>query len=135
MGGFEHEVHVFGRTRGTWRCLGGGGSGEGEDGLADRPTTDALGSQVRVTGSGWTRRHARRLLSRRHLGISYAQLQFSRDVVRVLAGERSLPVPRHGHLVVVWLGEQPRSVVPVLADGTTLAAVPLAISLLELGPH
>ena len=110
-GGFRHETHALARRGGRWTLLGGGGSGQDEDGLADRPSTSELGARLVGVGSGSVLREGR-LLPWGARYVRHLELLVSQDVHDVLvAGSRVLTAPRHGRLVVVWSTRRPPAVV------------------------
>lgn len=135
------ETHVLARGDREWKWIGGGGgTGDDDDFLADRPLVlpnfpalvgdAALGAKQRVmavSGGGgvldggdgtdsWSREGG---------WISYAELRVSAQVTSVQVGDRLLPVPWHGHVVVVWSGERPPRVVALDEGGSSLAEAPL----------
>ena len=58
--------------------------------------------------------------------ISYAILQVSAEVAFVEAATRRLSVPWHGHVLLVWCGDQPPGVVARSATGEQLAELSAA---------
>ncbi|MGE5290710.1 MAG: hypothetical protein ACM3ML_26665 [Micromonosporaceae bacterium] len=109
------ELVLFEDHGGVWESPGGSGGTAEEDLLADRPPASALGAPLRWEGSGSCRsglpRH--RLpwygLGRggggwlHHVHVR-AAVEAGEVRVRGIRGVRTLSVPRHGQLVVVWRG-------------------------------
>ena len=120
VGHVAEETWTLARRGQEWALLGGGGGGFEEDALADRPDRAALGGHLVGNGGGATIRNAGRLMPWGARYVSYAVLRASREVARVVVGARELPVPRHGHLVVVWAGRQPPTATAWSADGRPL---------------
>jgi hypothetical protein len=132
VGCISKETHLLARRDGEWEVLGGGGSSghDDDDLLADRPSElnvrvlgddAAKGANQRVMGvrggvGGW---------SRDGLRISCVELQVTAPVTSVQVADRTLVVPWHGHVVVVWSGERPPRVVAFDEGGTSLAEAPL----------
>lgn len=54
-----------------------------------------------------------------------ADLQASIEVERVRIDTRTLRVPFHGHVLVVWSTSKPPPLTALAADGTPLASVDL----------
>jgi len=118
------ETHLLQRRGGTWTLLGGGGGSGHEGELADRPSARLLGNHVVVRGGAAVSDAERR--SPRGAGwVSSAELLTSREAQAILVGPRTLPVPRHGHLVVVWSSRQPPSIVAVDESGRRLVQLRL----------
>lgn len=129
----EVDVRLLTRQRGDWRLHGGGGGGP-DDPLAPRPPAADLGGYVRELGGpgvlvrdwpvpvpvprpgGWAQ--ARRLL---------VSAEVTSLVVRRRGSPaRTLAVPTHGQLVVVWRGRRSGPTVQALdAGGQRLARVRL----------
>jgi len=126
-GHFRHETHLLTRRDGTWRVLGGGGSGRDTDGLTDRPPPEQLGGPVTVHGWGSVLGNADRLMPWGARYISYAEVLASSAVHTVAVGDRVLAVPRHGHLVVVWATRRPPAAVARDADGEPVCDVVLTV--------
>jgi hypothetical protein len=125
VGSFEQACHVLVRRGTGWVHLGGGGSGAETDGLEDRPAAGELGGHVVVRGSGGVADVAGRRVPWGGRWISYAQLRVSAAVAGVHVGDRVLPVPRHGHVVVVWTGRRAPVAVARGSDGRSLGGVGL----------
>ena len=122
----EHQTHLLVRRDGSWHLLGGGGAGREDDGLDDRPAADQLGGPVVVQGGGSALRDAGRRMPWGARYVHDATLRAAAEVDAVVVdGRRRLPVPRHGHLVVVWAGRRPPAVTAHGTGGELLAAVPL----------
>jgi len=126
---------VLALRAGAWTRLGGGGGSSDERLLFDRPAVlsgpslvgpDApVSSDARVmvsSGAGGT------LDTRGEIEppdggrwISYWVIQVNAEVASVEALGRSRTVPWHGHVLVVWCGDPPVSVLARSARGETLA--------------
>ena len=125
------EVVVFERgTGGHWESTGASGGQAEDDILDDRPPSAALGAPLRWEGGGACRG---RMAPRRRLGVPRlrgrrvlnhtlvrAAAETGQVRVRGAHGERILPVPRHGQLVVVWRGRAAPSLTPWSADGARI---------------
>lgn len=121
---------------GAWKWLGGGGSSSNQQLLADRPAVLSgpfqlgphapVSSDSRVigsTGAGGTLDDCGQYEpSDGGRWISYAVIRVSAQVATVEAFARSLAVPWHGHVLLVWCGGgTPPSVVARSANGDELA--------------
>jgi hypothetical protein len=109
------ELVFFEDHGGVWDSPGGSGGTAEDDILADRPAAAELGAPLRWEGSGSCRSH---LPSRRFpwqvLGLGggrwlhHVHIRAAAETgevrVRGERGERTIIVPRHGQLVVVWCG-------------------------------
>lgn len=135
VGCLHQEIHVLALRDGGWAWLGGGGGSSVERLLADRPAVlsgpflwgpDApVSSDRRVigaSGSGGT------LDTRGEIEppdggrwVSYYVIRVNADVASVEALGRSRSVPWHGHVVMVWCGDHPASIVARSASGEKLA--------------
>ncbi|MGY1748310.1 hypothetical protein [Modestobacter sp. SYSU DS0511] len=122
VGYVAEETWALVRRGQEWVVLGGGGSGLEDEDLAGRPDAVTQGGHLRWTGGGSANRSAGRLMPWGARYVSYAVLRASSAVDRVLVGPREIPVPRHGHLVVVWGGRQPPTAEAVAADGRRLVS-------------
>lgn len=121
----QHEIHLFIWENGRWQLLGGGGFGDGDDHLSDRPGLDELGAPLVVQGSGGVIPP-----NAPHQGpitgpVGYVILRAASSVMSVVLDRGdSLPVPRHGNLLFVWRQRAP--VAHALdADGACVASVDL----------
>lgn len=137
VGCIHQEIHVLALQGGAWKWLGGGGSSSSNQQLlADRPAAlsppfllgahAAVSSDSRVIGSAG----AGGVLDDRGQDepadggrwISYAVIEVSAQVATVEAFARSLAVPWHGQVLLVWCGsDMPPSVVARTANGDELA--------------
>ena len=135
VGCVQQETHVLALRDGAWTWVGGGGGSSGERILADRPGVlsgpsllgpDApVSSDARVmvsSGAGGT------LDTRGEIEppdggrwISYWVIEVNAEVVSVEALGRSRSVPWHGHVLMVWCGDPPVSVLARDVRGETLA--------------
>lgn len=114
---------MLARELGCWRLLGGGG-GTDDDGLGDRPTAaellallvaDSAGSVLLESGLlPWSSRY-----------VYYAVLRAAREVHTVVVAGRTLAVPRHGWLVVVWGSRRPPVATALAVDGRELVSMRL----------
>ena len=132
------EVVVFERGHdGCWESPGESGGQAEDDILDDRPPAAALGAPLRWEGGGacrgrlpprlWARAPGlplgvSRLRGRRTLNHTLVRAAAETGQVRVRGahGERILPVPRHGQLVVVWRGHTAPSLTPWSHDGVRI---------------
>lgn len=110
------EGLIFQFRGGEWMELGGA-SGSAPDRPLDRRSEDELGAALRVYASGRTVRNADRLLPWGAKWVNQARLRAASGVASVRVGSRTLAVPEHGHLAVVW-GSRRAPVLEALdADG------------------
>ncbi len=138
VGCFWQETHVLVLRDGQWALLGGGGGTADQDLLADRPAMlpdylrlarDATnGGDPRVIvvkGSGGVLDDGDQADARPGSGrwISYADVWVNAQVTSVHFCDRSLRVPWHGHVVLVWSGGPPSRVVAHDASGQVLGEV------------
>ncbi len=137
------EVVVFERGQGGgWESPGGSGGQAEEDILDDRPPSATLGAPLRWEGGGacrgrlaprlWARAPGSRaglpglgltgLRGRRVLNHTLVRAAAETGQVRVRGahGERTLPVHRHGQLVVVWRGRAAPSLTPCSQAGVRI---------------
>ena len=94
---------------GQWRLTGGSGGSAEDDMLAERPPASVLGGPLRWEGGGSCRSDlAPRIGLRRQHWLYHAQVRAAAEAHEVdvhgRRGERTLPVWRHGQLVVIWRG-------------------------------
>jgi hypothetical protein len=105
--------------------LGGGAGNVNYNPLEDRPPAAVLGGHVLRSGGAWTRRPTARWFSLRARGVSCAELRVSAEAESVRVRNRVLPVPGHGHQIVVWATRR-APVAEVYAPGSVrLAAIDL----------
>jgi hypothetical protein len=136
VGCIHQEIHVLALRDRAWKWLGGGGSSSTQQLLADRPAAlsgpfllgqhAAVSSDSRVigcTGAGGTlddRGQDEPFDGGRW--ISHSVIRVSAEVATVEAFTRSLVVPWHGHVLLVWCGGgAPPSIVARSASGDELA--------------
>lgn len=111
------EVVLFEDADGRWEGIGGSGGSADDDILDDRPPAAELGAALRWEGGGSCRgRLAARIGPGKGLRLGLGNRRWLHHVqiraaaetgqvrVRGAHGERTLQVPRHGQLVVVWRG-------------------------------
>ncbi len=125
------EVVVFERDHGGgWESPGGSGGQAEDDILDDRPPAAALGAPLRWEGGGTCQGTLAPRLRPGLLGLRGRRL-LNHTLVRAAAetaqvrvrgahGERTLPVPRHGQLVVVWRGRSAPSLTPWSENGVPI---------------
>jgi hypothetical protein len=144
VGNIQQDTHVLVLRDGVWTLLGGGGGSADERLLADRPATlpphiSLLGPDVpassdprviTASGAGGTR-DTRGQFEPSDGGrwISYCVIRVNAEVAVVEAFNRSLSVPWHGHVVLVWCGDHPKRVVAYSASGASLAELSVGDSL------
>lgn len=122
---FWQEVHVLAHEDGRWRRLGGGGGNDEDDGLGDRPPAAELLTPLAANGAGSVARGSGLLpWGSRH--VHHAVLRAAREVHAVTVSGRTLVVPRHGWLVVVWQSRRPPLATALAVDGTELASLRLS---------
>ena len=90
-----------------WRLAGESGGSAEDDVLAERPPASLLGGPLRWEGGGSCHSGLGGVLHRRRW-LHHAQVRAAAEAhevgVRGRRGERTLPVWRHGQLVVIWYG-------------------------------
>ncbi|ROR72855.1 hypothetical protein [Bogoriella caseilytica] len=132
------ETHTLTHYRGEWHLLGGGGGPEADDALEHRPAElpeELLGTPsvdprvLALEGGGGTLDGYAR--SFRHpLGrwINYSTIRVNAEVTRVAVGDREIPVPWHGRVVVAWVGGRAQKAVLLNHHGKALARAVLPAS-------
>ncbi|WP_109899284.1 hypothetical protein [Micromonospora sp. S4605] len=128
-GCFCDEIHLLVRNGNDgWRRLGGGGSSNGyEDRTAEafeRARNDLSPHQVVVNGGPAVLRD--HLLPWTGRWVRAATLLAGGGIAQLVVGGRRLPIPYHGHLVVVWGSRRPPSVTARDATGRTVVTVTLS---------
>jgi hypothetical protein len=136
VGNIQQDTHVLVLRDGVWTLLGGGGGSADERLLADRPAT--LPSHISLLGRDFPASSDPRVIVTSGAGgtrdtrgqfepsdggrwISYFVIRVNAEVALVEAFHRSLSVPWHGHVVLVWCGDQPKRVAARNASGASLA--------------
>lgn len=126
-GVFWQEVHVLAHEHGCWRLLGGGGGSDDDDGLDDRPPAAELLDLLVAHGAGSVLRESG-LLPWSSRYVHHAVLRAAREVHTVVVAGRTLAVPRHGWLVVVWGSRRPPVATALGLDGRELVSIRLGAS-------
>ena len=140
VGCIWQEIHVLAWREGQWLRLGGGGGTSDEQLLADRPAllpsylalgrdavTGADPQVIALGGSGGShddRGEADRPYESGRW-INYATVRVNAQVASVQASGRWLPVPWHGHVLLVWSELPPPRVVAHGENGQVLGEVVL----------
>jgi hypothetical protein len=122
---------------GDWRFLGGGSNSAQEFSLAGRPSASVHGptSMMRLVSSSASRSRADREKDATGLGVAgagwvaCAGFRVAAEVGHLQVGGRSIPVPGHGFVIVVWRSP------PALARPLIVAVGNDGSRLTELGPH
>lgn len=122
------DAWVLERRDGAWVLLGGGGGSLDHDALADRPPADEMGGWLQLQGGGGARRRTETILPGAGGWASYAELRLAREVALVQVRGRRLPVPRHGHVFVVWPGRRAPSAHLFDVDGAVLTTARLRLN-------
>lgn len=141
VGCVQQEIHVLALRDGAWAWLGGGGASSDEQLLADRPAElpesprldrhVAMVSDPRViasSGAGGVLDTGGQAGEPSDGGrwISYSVIRVNAQVASVDALGRSLSVPWHGHVLLVWCGGQPPCIVARNRSGEALAELRFA---------
>ena len=132
------ETHVLAHRDRGWVWVGSGGASSREDLLADRlevlsgyltlgrdSVNGAVPRAIVVNGSGGALDHCEGANWQPGSGrwISYADVRVSARVTSVQISERRLPVPWHGHVLLVWSEREPPQVVAYDDGGGALGEV------------
>ena len=138
-GSADSAQHTLDFERGTggWRLLGGGGNSAEEFSLAGRPLASVHGptSMMRLVSSSASRSRTDREKDATGLGVAAAGwvacagFRVAAEVGHLQASGRSIPVPRHGFVIVAWRSP------PALARPLIVAVGKDGSRLTELGPH
>lgn len=118
------EGWTFHRRDGEWMSLGGGGGSAPAEPLTRRSAPE-LGGHLERYGSGRTVRNANRLLPWGAKWVNQARLRASSEVARIRVGKRTLLVPAHGHVVVVWAARRGPVLEALAGDGSVLDSLDL----------
>ncbi|SCL44624.1 hypothetical protein GA0070606_0376 [Micromonospora citrea] len=129
-GCFWDETHLLVRDDdGGWRRLGGGGSSSGyEDRTAEafeRARDDLAPHQVMVNGGAAVLQGPDRPPPWTGRWVRAATVLVGAGIAEFTVGDRRLPIPYHGHLVVVWGSRRPPPVTARDATGRTVVTVTL----------
>ncbi|MBE1605036.1 hypothetical protein [Actinopolymorpha pittospori] len=120
------QKYAFRRCGGEWVYLGGGGGNVHDYPLRNRrPAGEQRGGYLRPCSLGQSLRDRDRIHPPEASWVFSAELQASIEVERVQIDHRTLPVPFHGHVLVVWSTPKPPPLTALAADGTPLASVDL----------
>ncbi|WP_147376186.1 hypothetical protein [Micromonospora radicis] len=129
VGGYHDEIHLLAvDQRGAWQLLGGGGSG-GEDVTAARfeRLREGLGAdEMTLDGSAGGARDDR-LLPWGTRWVRASTVLVGHGIAELRVGVRRLPVPNHGHLVVVWGSRRPPTVTAADGAGRAVASAVLRL--------
>ncbi|MEU1885479.1 hypothetical protein [Micromonospora sp. WMMD987] len=107
------ETHLLAvDDHGVWRMLGGGGSSDaGPTAGAFERARDDLGPYQVMSGAGAAVvRDGGSPPSRATRWVRGSAVLVGHGVAELRADGRHLPVPRHGHLIVVWSSRRPPTV-------------------------
>jgi hypothetical protein len=141
VGCIWQETYVLALRDGQRALLGGGGTSSDADLLADRPAvlpgylrlgrdavTGADPQVIVVSGGGRVRddRGKDHLRPDSEQWISYTDVRVNAQVTSVRVSGRSLRVPWHGHVLLVWSEREPPQVVAQDDGGRALGEVLLA---------
>jgi len=124
------EVVLFEKRGTCWESPGGSGGAAEDDILDDRRPSASLGAALRWEGGGACRGLAPRPLAGLRLArrgghwLNHTLVRAAAETrhvrVRGAHGERTLHVPRHGQLIVVWRGSAAPSLTPWSEDGMSI---------------
>jgi hypothetical protein len=123
--------------RDSWRCLGSASSNAREFSLDRRPSAPVHGpaSMLKLMSSSASRSWIDRERLADGLGVAgagwvaCAGFRAAAEVSHLRAGDRAIPVPRHGYAIVAWRSPPALTRPPIAALSNTGAR------LSELGPH
>jgi hypothetical protein len=121
----ELETHDLLREHGHWRLLGGGGASDCLDELARPWSNDERGYFGRVSGGTWIDLNSDLALGGGRLPLQSTWLDLATEVAEVECNRRTVPVPWHHHVALVWRGRTSPQATLRAADGTVLARLDL----------
>jgi hypothetical protein len=119
------DTWVLEQRDGQWFLLGGGSGNGADDFLTDRRPAEQLGGLLQAPARGGVRRRTSRWWVGAARVVSYANLLVATEVERLHIGGREVPVPDHGHVVVVWATRTAPEVTGLDAEGAPLATLAL----------
>lgn len=122
------ETHLLvADDRGTWRMLGGGGSDDKDQtGVEFERARDGLApNQVVSEGTSGVVRNGDRLLPWGARWVRATAVLAGPGIAELRVNGRRLPVPYHGHMIVVWGSRQPPTVTAHDGAGHMVATVTL----------
>jgi hypothetical protein len=137
-GSLDSAQHTLEFERGDgWRFLGGGSSSAREFSLTGRPSASVNGptSMMRLVSSSASRSAAERERDVTGLGVAgagwvaCAGFRLATEVGHLQVGERPVPVPGHGYVIVAWRSP------PALARPLIMAVGNDGSRLSELAPN
>ncbi|MET7968737.1 hypothetical protein [Micromonospora sp. NPDC005305] len=130
VGCYWDETHLLAvDNHGAWRMLGGGGSSDDEDPTAEqfeRARADLAPFQVVLSGSAGVVRDGDPLLPWGTRWVRGSAVLVGHGVAELHVDGRHLPVPYHGHLIVVWDSHRPPTVTAHDDAGGTVATATLS---------
>jgi hypothetical protein len=132
-GCFWDEIHLLvADGGGGWRRLGGGGSSsDGGDRTAanfERARHGLAPHEVAVNGSAGVVRDGDRRLPWGGRWVRAAAVLVGGGIAHLVVDGRRLPVPYHGHLIVVWGSRRRPTVTARDGAGRPVGAVPLPLT-------
>lgn len=125
VGCHELDLHFLQRRYGQWHLLGGGGGSDDLDELARTWSKDQRGHFGEVNGGGWIDLNADRRMPWGQRPAQSAWLDLASEVAAVELNGRTLAVPWHHHVAVLWRGQGVPHAVLKAADGSPLARLRL----------
>ncbi|NES27989.1 hypothetical protein GCE86_09500 [Micromonospora terminaliae] len=125
VGCYWDETHLLAvDNHGAWRTLGGGGASYDEDPTAEefeRARDDLPPYQVAMSGSAGVVRDGNPPLPWGRQWVRGSAVLVGHGVAELHVNGRHLPVPYHGHLIVVWSSRRPPTVTAHDGTGRTVA--------------
>ncbi|KAB1915601.1 hypothetical protein [Micromonospora sp. AMSO31t] len=125
VGCYWDETHLLAvDNHGAWRRLGSGGASDDEDPTAEefqRTRDDLAPYQVALSGSAGVVRDGDPVLPGGTRWVRGSAVLVGHGVAELHVNGRHLPVPYHGHLIVVWGSRRPPRVTAYDGTGRTVA--------------